>query len=106
MEPETGLEQARSIGGTSPDLDSSSHHLRPAGNLRAAGDRVCTIYCVRPSLISTGLESNVIVAGFKPSRLAVNLIVPGIKVERMATRLMPHSVLRYRLLVELVLPEL
>src|SRR5271157_3960528 len=77
------------------------------GNARAAGDKVCGgISTVRPSLITTGLVSNEIVAGFKPSRLAVNLIVPGIRVERMATRLMPHSVLRYRLLVEFVLPEL
>ena len=60
----------------------------------AAGDRVCGISCVRPSLTTTGLESNVIVAGCKPSRVAVNRIVPGIRVERMATRLMPSSVLR------------
>ena len=60
----------------------------------AVGDRVCGISCVRPSLTTTGLESKEMVAGFKPSRLAVNLIVPGIRVERMATRLMPPSVLR------------
>ena len=64
------------------------------GNARAAGDRVGGISCVRPSLIATGLESNVIVAGCKPSRVAVSVIVPGTSVERMATRLMPHSVLR------------
>jgi len=52
---------------------------------RAAGDRVGGISCVSPSVTTTGLESNVIVAGCKPSRLAVNLIVPGIRVERMAT---------------------
>ena len=64
------------------------------GNARAAGDRVGGISCVRPSMIATRLESNVIVAGFNPSRVAVNFTVPGIRVERMATRLMPSSVLR------------
>ena len=69
----------------------SSHHLRSAG---AAGDRVGGISCASPSAIATGLESNVIVAGCKPSRVAVNRNVPGIRVERIATRLMPPSVLR------------
>ena len=68
-------------------------------NIPAAGDMVCGISSVRPSLIATGLESSVIVPDFRPSRLAVTVIVPGVRVERMATRLMPHSVSRKRLLV-------
>ena len=45
-------------------------------------------------MISTGCESIVNVAGFRPSRFAVIVMVPGVIVERMATRLMPHSVSR------------
>src|SRR5664279_6105838 len=70
------------------------HHLRSTGNARDSGDRVSGISRVRPSSIGTALESNVTVAGCKPSRVAVSLIVPGMRVERMATRLMPHSVCR------------
>src|SRR5664280_1632925 len=59
-----------------------------------------------PSVTTTGFDAICICAEFKPSRLAVTVIVPAVRVERTATRLMPHSVLRYVLLVESSLPLL
>ena len=62
--------------------------------LAALGDRVTWASCDRPSVMVTGLEVKVTVAGLRPSRVAVTLMVPAVSVERMATRLMPSSVLR------------
>ena len=52
------------------------------------------VQSTRPSLIFTGCDSTVTVAGARPSRVAVRVMAPGVSVERMATRLMPHSVSR------------
>ena len=60
----------------------------------------------KPAVISTGADLISIVAGVRPSRLAVRVMVPGVAIERMATRLIPHSVSRKRLLVELGFPAL
>lgn len=46
----------------------------------------------KPAVISTGADLISIVAGVRPSRLAVRVMVPGVAIERMATRLIPHSV--------------
>ena len=72
----------------------------------AAGNSVTSSSRDRPSVISTGFVSKETVAGFSPVRVAVNVTDPACRVERIATRLIPSSVLRYRLLVELILPEL
>ena len=56
--------------------------------------------------MTTGFDVICTCADFSPSRFAVTVIVPAVRVERTATRLIPSSVFRYRLLVELSLPLL
>ena len=45
--------------------------IAPPTPHRPAGDGACGVSCISPSLITTGLESNEIVAGFKKAGTSV-----------------------------------